>query len=254
VRYWLGLSLFVVMLGGFSLYKVFHRPISQPSCSFVQNVDFQRVSWQHHLPVHLYVHHSVPVQYYAAIERAISVWNSRLGLEALRVDGWGIDQYDTPQHDGMSIIYWLHEWDSDKPSEQARTTIYWTGNQIYEADMRINAKNFQFFPGDEISPFYTNNPQVPPSLQPPPPSVAKTESSSTLVNNMMPPSVRPNASSGPVVFTGVDFESLVLHELGHVLGLAHTATIGSVMVPSLASGYVRRMPSVTDIQALKCEY
>jgi hypothetical protein len=239
----------MVLAGVLIIYKVTHKPVSQISCSFVQNVDLQRVSWQKNLPVKLYVHHSVPPQFYGAIERAIQVWNRRLGVEALRIQGWGISNYDQPQHDGMSVIYWLHDWDADKPTEQARTTIYWTGNQIYEADMRINAKNFQFYPGDEVSPFYSRVPLVPSNHQPLPSAPLENTAASSVIASMRPLSLPP-----PVPFSGVDFESLVLHELGHVLGLAHTATIGSVMVPSLASGLVRRTPSETDIQALKCEY
>ncbi|MBK7843247.1 MAG: matrixin family metalloprotease [Bdellovibrionales bacterium] len=46
------------------------------------------------------------------------------------------------------MIYWLRQWESDRRTEQARTTVYWTGSRIYEADIRVNAQNFLFYNGD----------------------------------------------------------------------------------------------------------
>lgn len=53
----------------------------------------------------------------------------------------------------------------------------------------------------------------------------------------------------------VDFQSLILHELGHVLGLAHAPPeVASVMQKDLAMNNLRRTPQKTDIDSLKCEY
>ncbi len=175
--------------------------------NFVQNSDLQRVSWQGQVPILLYVHHSVDAKYYAPIQRAVDQWNKSFGRDLLKIQGWGTTGYDTPGKDNVSLIYWNTEWDADKPTEQARTTIYWSGNRIYEADMRLNAHNFNFYSGED-----------------------------------------------PNTVEGVDLQSLVLHELGHVFGLAHTNTIGSVMVPTLASNIARRIPGPLDIQSLKYEY
>jgi predicted Zn-dependent protease len=54
--------------------------------------------------------------------------------------------------------------------------------------------------------------------------------------------------------TDVDIESLLLHELGHVLGLAHTSNEQSVMTPFLSSGVKRRELSAQDVSGVKCEY
>lgn len=51
----------------------------------------------------------------------------------------------------------------------------------------------------------------------------------------------------------IDFESLILHEMGHALGLDHTE-INSVMAPTLAQGVVRRTLSSVDESNIKCEY
>jgi len=55
----------------------------------------------------------------------------------------------------------------------------------------------------------------------------------------------------------VDFFSLVLHEMGHVLGLAHSTIRGSVMPEGLSSGQNRPLPSPgtgADFKSLSCEY
>jgi hypothetical protein len=54
----------------------------------------------------------------------------------------------------------------------------------------------------------------------------------------------------------VDFESLILHELGHVLGLEHpqVEAAGTVMARELKLGDLRRTPSPGDVADLKCEY
>jgi len=186
------------------------RPQSpQDSCNFVQNPELQRVSWKDHLPVKLYVHKSVPTDAYAAIDRAITAYNSGPGngREIFKIEARGVDGDLNPQKDGYSTIYWFNTWDADRTTEQARTTIYWSGNEIFEADMRINAKDFTF------------NYDV-------------------------------NSSN----FSAVDLDSLVLHELGHVLGLAHTTAAGSAMHATLDEGQVRRNLGAVDLADLKCEY
>ena len=52
----------------------------------------------------------------------------------------------------------------------------------------------------------------------------------------------------------VDFQSLVLHEFGHALGLKHVTSLTSVMLPTLAYDYLRRTPQDFDLTSLKCEY
>lgn len=52
----------------------------------------------------------------------------------------------------------------------------------------------------------------------------------------------------------VHLESLLIHELGHVLGLKHKEVIPTVMFPTLSSNTVRNDLSETDKLSLKCEY
>ncbi|MGE4133457.1 MAG: matrixin family metalloprotease [Bdellovibrionales bacterium] len=185
------------------------RPLPpQESCNFVQNPEQQRVSWKAGLPVKMFVHSSVPVEAYAAIDRAVEEYNQTLGggREIIRIVAKGVDGDLSPKKDGRSMIYWFNSWDPDKPTEQARTTIYWSGIHIFEADIRINAHNFKLYLGEAHS------------------------------------------------FANLDLTSLLVHELGHVLGLAHNSTSGSVMNFSLNDGQDRRKLSTTDLNSLRCEY
>ncbi|MEN0059235.1 MAG: matrixin family metalloprotease, partial [Bdellovibrio sp.] len=52
----------------------------------------------------------------------------------------------------------------------------------------------------------------------------------------------------------VNIEALVLHEMGHVLGLKHKDGDSSVMATYLAGGDDRVNVAATDKKALQCEY
>jgi len=52
----------------------------------------------------------------------------------------------------------------------------------------------------------------------------------------------------------IDFESLVAHELGHVLGLGHVEIEGSIMRRHLQSGVMRRGLRRVELDSLLCGY
>ena len=180
------------------------KPKAQKDCGYVQNVYGERISWKQEVPIHMYLHTSVPSQYEGAIRLAAESWNQAEGrtiiiVESERVGGAG------PVRDGRNVIYYLSTWEVDRASEQARTSLYWVGDQVQEADIRINAKNYQFY----------------------------TEENGTV---------------------GVNIQALVLHEMGHVLGLRHNDSTPSVMATYLKTNQDRTQLQQVDESSLKCEY
>lgn len=179
----------------------------QESCNFVRNSQLQRVSWAANTPVEIFLDSSVPPEYHDSIEAAVTAWNDESGRELIRLRLGSNPGSDTPARDGVSKIYFMNSWDSNKNNEQARTTVYWAGSTIYEADIRVNALNFNFFTS-EIDRSYSE----------------------------------------------VHIESLLIHELGHVLGLAHNDASSSVMQTALANGHIRNNVGQEDLSSLECEY
>lgn len=181
------------------------RKQAQDDCGFVQNVYGERISWKSNSTISLFVHESFPAEYLPALKNAISTWEKSLGRPVFSIVQTGY-QSSGPQQDGVNVLYWMKTWENQKSSEQARTSIYWVGDQIKEADIRINNKNFNFYTG--------------------------------------------NSGSG----AKVHLDSLLVHELGHVLGLKHKDDSGSVMATYLSALTQRTNIASADKQDLKCEY
>lgn len=144
-------SLLIVTLTILTLTQACSRPLApQPACNFVQNPELQRVSWNSKVPVKFYLHSSVPVEAYPAIDRAVQEYNEHLagGKEVIRIVARGVSGDLSPLKDGYSVVYWFDRWETNRQTEQARTTIYWSGSQIFESDIRVNADDFQYSYGE----------------------------------------------------------------------------------------------------------
>jgi hypothetical protein len=190
--------------GPFSFLEPSHH--AQEACGFVQNVYGERISWKGNTPIALYVHQSFPVEFYGSLQRAIKRWEDNVGHPLFQIISWNVPGPLNPRQDGVNMIYYMNTWEVDRGSEQARTSVYWVGDTVREADLRLNAHDFKFY--DEIA-----------------------------------------QTSGEV-----HMESLLLHELGHILGLKHNDTKGSVMATYLSSLTIRNVIQGLDSSNLKCEY
>ena len=200
-------ALALLILSAFALaLQACGTPIApEEACNFVQNGQQQRVSWGAQLPVVVYIDSSVPPEFFEAIRDAAMEWNRSIGRDVLKIGGW-TQAGERPAQDGANIIHFLNSWEPNRSNEQARTTVYWAGDRIFEADIRINNFNFDFF-------------------------------------------------GGAVPIAGrVDMQSLMVHEFGHVLGLAHTDSPVSVMARSLPSATLRRDVTNLDLNSVRCEY
>ncbi|MEY4615966.1 MAG: hypothetical protein RJB66_926 [Pseudomonadota bacterium] len=204
IKYFLaGVGVAGVILG---LIACAPAPKAEEPCNFVQNVYGQRISWKDQVPIPLLVHADFPREHLPALDRAIQVWESAAGHRLFAIINTSFRDNDAPTKDNRSVIYWMRSWESEKKTEQARTSIYWIGEQIREADLKVNAKDFSFY------------------------------------------------SDSPQQNSEVHLESLLIHELGHVLGLRHNDDGGSVMATYLATITKRDELSTADKDSMACEY
>jgi hypothetical protein len=118
---------------------------AQDDCGFVQNVYGERISWKGKTPIVIHVHESYPPQFNAALESAMKRWETAVGHPLFQLGSYGVKGPLTPRQDGTNLIYMMNTWEDDKTSEQARTSVYWVGDTIKEADIRLNGKNFTFY-------------------------------------------------------------------------------------------------------------
>lgn len=179
---------------------------AQEDCGFVMNFYRERISWKNKTPIVLSIHESVPAEFYPAIQAAMKDWETVLGRPIFQIREFGAPGPLDPRQDGVNLIYYMKTWEDSRSVEQARTSVYWTGDEIREADVRINAKDFSFY------------------------------------------------VKSPKDAHDVHMESLMVHELGHVLGLRHRDSGGSVMATYLAAQTERDSIGKTDVDSIRCEY
>lgn len=129
------------------------RIIEARQYNVITNVYGERVAWESY-PVKFRFHNSVPEKFKPAIFRAAKKWNDEAGTEVIKILEDRIES--TPrQVDGESVIYFMYEWEPNKASEQGRTSASWVGDTMKEADILVNAKNFEFFSKEVPSSFPT---------------------------------------------------------------------------------------------------
>ena len=175
----------------------------------------------------LWIHESVPSHLINSLYSALAQWEYSLGRPLFYIAGIKGGEA-RPSQDGESVIYWMEKWEGNQVREQARTTIYWVGDRIREADIMINAENHDLVAAGDISRECLRVAEG-----------ARLSQAQSL------------SSCGD---PKVDFESLMVHELGHVLGLQHTEQEGSVMVKELPYNVLRTVPQRVDLESLACEY
>jgi hypothetical protein len=207
---------FIILAAG---YLSSCAPKTQNDCGFVQNIYGQRISWKASGLVKIVIHSSVPAALRPAIYRAAATWDKQVGRKVFEISEDSTLLTSIPTRDKKNGIYFLSEWESDKISEQGRTSVYWVGDQIQEADIRINAADFSYY--DQI-------PQQ-------------------LIGSLGA------KKQGQVAIDGYSFEALLLHEMGHFLGMKHREGT-SVMATQLAAFTNRVQLATSDQESISCEY
>ena len=127
------------------LISACNKPKKETDCGFFKNVYGQRISLGFNVPIILKINKSVPSEYHDSIYKAAEKWNTVLGRNLIMIDS-NIDYGPiTPRQDGVNIIYMMSTWEAEKENEEGRTSLYFSGNLITEADVRLNNKNFDFY-------------------------------------------------------------------------------------------------------------
>ena len=207
---------------------------TEESHGFMLNAQHRRISWhKKDLPITLSIHKAFPVEYLSDVERAVEYWNKEfretVGYEVFVIDEDGHIQ-DKPQHDGHSFIYWIEDWIETYPYPIAYTPEEKRGQgSVIKQGVTTN-----YWKGDYIdeSDIRINGEEV----------------------KFFTDTDKPEYRVGKV-----HMKSLMIHELGHMLGLGHNEIkdpggAASVMNPVLFPGVVRDVLRADDREALFYEY
>ena len=116
-------------------------------CGFVQNVYGQRISWKGQLPITLKIHVSVPQEMVPAIYEAVDVWNQTLQKRIFEITEHHLKGPVLSKKDTHNVVYWSYQWEAKNSDEQARTNVYWVGDEIRESDIMLNAQDNSFYFG-----------------------------------------------------------------------------------------------------------
>lgn len=189
------LSLILIIASLDLVYRTSERSVDHKMEKLSKGNAFIRVEEK---SIYLYIHPSVPEYARPAIYSSVQKWNKALGRELLIIGGVDIECGALCENDGINMIYWIHDrWDFDH-NMQAITSSYYENRTIKRSEIRVNAKDFSFFIGDEIN------------------------------------------------YSEVHLESLIIHELGHVLCLDHEDKRKSVMGTYLQFGQIRNTIAAVD--------
>ncbi len=186
------------------------------NCGFEVDSRGERISWKGKLPIVLYLSKSFPRDYIPQVEEAIQIWEDALNrkLFQLMVGDAPAQLSEKPSADGISALYWLSEWTTLEKNKDGE-----------QGRAEVYALDNQYIEGDILInatfdkvTFFT------------------TENDNT--NDLH----------------RIHLTSLLVHELGHVLGLKDNDQKTSVMYGYLAENEIRTKVSTKDIKNLKCEY
>lgn len=124
---------------------------AEDDCGFVQNSYGARVAWKNKIPVTVQVDPQINEEFFNAAARAADRWNSLTGKKLIALEKLPAEQKVDPTQDLTTGLYWRTDWAAEKNNQQAVTTLFYKGNTISEADIKINAKDFNFYSNEPNS-------------------------------------------------------------------------------------------------------
>lgn len=124
---------------------------AEEPCGFVQNIYGARVSWKKNIPVVISVDPHFSSEFYRAALQAAEQWNSLAGKKLIELEKTPDGEHVSPAQDLTTGLYWRTEWPSEKSNQQALTTLFYKATLINEGDIKINAKDFDFYSSEPNS-------------------------------------------------------------------------------------------------------
>ena len=249
----------LILAVGLLVVSCAKRP--QVAHNYLLNKQQQRISWKFNKPVDMLIHKSfyyidpddceVGAEYIRLVHEAAAIWERRVNIKLFNIRETGNysakvcrdvkegrrnpppreNVQEEAQNDGKSVIYWMKNWTQGRTMEQARTSTRWTGAEIIEADVSINNLHHTFY--DSGCTENTN--------------LVDTFCANDFVLNE-------SGTKTTDLKANAHFVSLMIHELGHVLGQSHAEETDSVMQPVLRSSEIRDIISMIDIERILVEY
>jgi hypothetical protein len=100
------------------------------------------------IPIRMKLSDSVDSMHLKAIQIAMDEINRQTGMTVFElIESPRVSNLLLPVADLDSAIYVLDTWEPVRSLEQGRTSMYFMGGISYEADIRINAKDYKFYVG-----------------------------------------------------------------------------------------------------------
>ncbi|MEK6774390.1 MAG: matrixin family metalloprotease [Bdellovibrionota bacterium] len=120
------------------------KAVEEP-CGFVQNSYGARVSWKKNIPVTVEVDPEFSAEFFNAATLAADQWNTSAGKKLIELEKVSFDKLNDPGRDQTSRLYWRTDWPKENSNQQALTVLFFSANEIREADVKVNAKDFNFY-------------------------------------------------------------------------------------------------------------
>ncbi len=118
---------------------------AEVDCGYIQNEFGQRVSWKTHAPIEFFVSKSIPAEFHADLQEAADAWNKAAGKTVIIINLTKLDTTEFSTPDLVNSITGFKEWDETKATQQAITIVKYRSALIFEADIKVNFKDFVYY-------------------------------------------------------------------------------------------------------------
>lgn len=123
---------------------------SQMQCTGFEKTKQSPIFWSKGFPIEIRLSQSVPESAHDDIAQAINIWNTSLNQNLFTLITDKIESSIEPKSDNKNVIYWFETWPYDF-QRLGSTFLYYTENNVTEADIVINAEDYKISSDDELT-------------------------------------------------------------------------------------------------------